>query len=123
MPFLDIESKTWNIKNSKIPIIENIPMKELRWFRDKRKEAVKLQDEEKITLSEAMKFDEEWWDKTCQIGLGKTREEVEDLGVTEPEFRSLMAEIYHFLTIFGNVEEAKLSDFYVQKTKTNESKQ
>ena len=123
MPFLDTEKKVWKIKELEIPVKENVPMKELRWFKEKMKEAQKLQEEKTITPLQALEFDEEWWNNTCKIGLDRTKEEIEDTGISEPEFRLLMAEVYHFLVTFGSIEEAKLSGYFVQKTKNNDSKQ
>ena len=123
MPFLNLERKVWIIKNLEIPVKENIPMRELRWFKDKMKEIKKAEEEGKLTALTAMELDEEWWKKTCEMGLGKTYDEIVDTGLTEPEFRDLMAEVYHFLVTFGSIEGAKQSGFYAPKTKTSESKQ
>ena len=65
-----------------------------------------------ITQSEALEVDEEWWDKTCQVGLGKSMDEILDTGISEPDFRELMTEVYNFLAILGTIEKAKLSVLY-----------
>lgn len=122
MPFLDIDKKIWKIKSLEVPVKENVPMKELRWFKEKMKEAQKLQEDKTITPLQALEFDEAWWSKTCEIGLGKTKEDIEDTGVSEPEFRLLMAEVYHFLVTFGSLEEAGLSGYFAPKTKDSDSK-
>ena len=117
MLYLSPDKKVWTIKNLTIPVIENVPMKDLKWFKDKLKEAKKLESEQKLDPVQAMEFDEEWWEKTCNIGLGKSKSEIEDTGISEPEFRNLMAEVYHFLVTFGNIEGAIQSGFYDQKSK------
>jgi hypothetical protein len=117
--FLDLEKKVWVIKDLVLPVRE-VPMKDLRWFKEKMKEANKLQQSQELTPIQALEFDEEWWEKTCQVGLGKSKTEIEDTGLLEPEFRQLMAEVYHFLVTFGSIEGAKLSGFYDQKTTPKE---
>ena len=114
--FLDTEQKVWKIGELVIPVNENVPMKDLMWFRTATKEIHKKQEAGTLTQSEALEFDDEWWEKTCAIGLGKTVDEVINSGITENQFRNLMAEVYHFLTTFGNVEEAKRSGLYEAET-------
>ena len=120
--FLDTKEKVWKIGELVIPVNENVPMKDLMWFRIATKEIHKKQESGKLTQSEALEFDDEWWDKTCAIGLGCTKEEVIDTGITESQFRNLMAEVYHFLTTFGNVEEAKQSGLYEAETQKKRQK-
>ena len=114
--FLDVKEKVWKIGDLTIPVNENVPMKDLMWFRTATKEIHKKQESGKLTQSEALEFDDIWWDKTCSIGLGKTKEEIIETGITESQFRNLMAEVFHFLTTFGNVEEAKQSGLYDPET-------
>src|SRR3972149_3806751 len=113
MPFLDVTKSVWKIQNLEIPVKEDIPMKDLSWFNDKKKELRKLREENK--LIDPSSIDDEWWEHVCTIGLGKTSKEIIESGISEPNFRSLMAEVYTFLSIFGTVEEAKLSGYYDQK--------
>jgi hypothetical protein len=123
--FLDVKEKVWKIGDLTIPVNENVPMKDLMWFRTATKEIHKKQESGKLTQSEALEFDDIWWDKTCNIGLGKTKEEIIDTGITESQFRNLMAEVFHFLTTFGNVEEAKQSGLYdpeIQKKRQEDFK-
>ena len=115
MVFLNVDKKVWIIKNLEIPVIENTPMKEMKWFRDKVKWAADREEKGDITQSEALKVDEEWWEKTCQVGLGKSMDEILDSGVSEPEFRDLMAEVYNFLATLGTIDKAKLSVLYDPK--------
>lgn len=115
MVFLDTNKKVWIIKDLEIPVIENTPMKEMKWFRDKVKWAADREEKGDITQSEALKVDEEWWEKTCQVGLGKSMDEILDSGVSEPEFRDLMAEVYNFLATLGTIDKAKLSVLYDPK--------
>ena len=35
MVFLDVDKKVWIIKDLEIPVIEDIPMKDMKWFREK----------------------------------------------------------------------------------------
>ena len=112
MVFLDTKKKVWVIKDLKVPVIEDVPMKEMKWFRDKVKWAAEREEKGDITQSQALRTDEEWWDKTTQIGLGLTVDEVLDTGITEPDFRELMAEVYSFLATLGTIEKAKLSVLY-----------
>ena len=112
MVFLDVNKKVWIIKDLEIPVIEDTPMKDMKWFRDKVKWAAEREEKGDITQSEALEVDEEWWDKTCQVGLGKSMDEILDTGISEPDFRELMTEVYNFLAILGTIEKAKLSVLY-----------
>ena len=118
--FLDTKKKTWIIKDLEIPVIENVSMKDMKWFRDKVKWAAEREQAGDITQSEALQVDEEWWDKVCEIGLDTTVDNILDTGVTEPEFRELMAEVYTFLAIYGTIERAKQSALYEVETKKKE---
>jgi hypothetical protein len=123
--FLDTKEKVWKIKDLIIPVIEDVPMKDLMWFRNATKEIHKKQESGKLTQTEALEFDDEWWEKTCEIGLGKSKDEIIDTGISEREFRNLMAEVFHFLTTFGNVEEAMQSGLYdpeIQKKRQEDFK-
>ena len=42
MPFLDIKKKKWVIKDLKLPVIEDVPMKDLKWFKEKMVEAEEM---------------------------------------------------------------------------------
>ena len=112
MPFLNIEKKAWIIKDLEIPVIENTPMKDMKWFRDKVKWAAEREEKGDITQSEALQTDEEWWEKTATIGLGLTVDEIQDTGITEPDFRELMAEVYSFLATLGTIERDNLFVLY-----------
>ena len=112
MPFLDTNKKVWVVKDLEIPVIENTPMKEMKWFRDKIKWAAEREEKNDITTTQALETDEEWWEKTAQVGLGLTVDEILDTGITEPDFRELMAEVYSFLATLGTIERAKLSVLY-----------
>ena len=107
MVFLDLKKKAWVINDVEIPVIENVPMKEMKWFKEKLLWAAKREEKGDITQSQALKVDEEWWDKTCQVGLGKTMDEILDTGISEPDFRELMQEVYNFLANLGTIERAK----------------
>ena len=121
--FLNLEKKAWVIKDLEIPVIEDVPMKDLLWFRNQSKEGEKLKNKEDATITEALEFDEIWWEKTCQIGLGKSMEEIIDTGISEKDFRSLMQEVYNFLIVFSTIEEVKQSGMYDQEIQKKESKQ
>ena len=112
MPFLDTDKKVWVIKDLEISVIENIPMKDMKWFRDKVKWVAEREEKGDIKQSDALKTDEEWWEKTATIGLGLTVDEIQDTGITEPDFRELMAEVYSFLATLGTIEKAKQSVLY-----------
>ena len=112
MPFLDTDKKVWVIKDLKVPVIEDVPMKDMKWFRDKIKWAAEREEKGDIKQSDALKTDEEWWEKTATIGLGLTVDEIQDTGITEPDFRELMAEVYSFLATLGTIEKAKQSVLY-----------
>jgi hypothetical protein len=107
MPFLDTNKKVWIIKDLEIPVIEDTPMKDMKWFRDKVKWAAEREEKQDITQTQALEVDEEWWEKTCQVGLGKSMEDILDTGISEPDFRELMAEVYNFLATLGTIERAK----------------
>ena len=115
MVFLDVNKKVWIIKDTEIPVIENIPMKDMKWFRDKVKWVAEREEKQDITQSQALSVDEEWWSKTCEIGLGKSMDDILDTGVSEPEFRELMAEVYTFLATLGTIEKAKQFVLYDQE--------
>lgn len=120
--FLDVSKKKWVINDLEIPVIENTPMKELRWFKEKLIEAEKLKEDPNASVIDGIKFDEAWWEKTCELGLGKKMDEILDSGITEPDFRNLMAEVYNFLSVIGTIEEAKRLGLYGQGTQKKESK-
>ena len=107
MVFLDTNKKVWIIKDLEIPVIEDTPMKEMKWFRDKVKWAAEREEKQDITQTEALAVDEEWWEKTCKVGLGKSMDDILDTGISEPDFRELMAEVYNFLATLGTIERAK----------------
>ncbi len=121
--FLNLEKKAWVIKDLEIPVIEDVPMKDLLWFRNQSKEAEKLKNKEDATVTEALEFDEIWWEKSCQIGLGKSMEEIIDTSISEKDFRTLMQEVYNCLIGFSTIEEAKQSGIYDQEIQKKESKQ
>jgi len=110
--FLDIKKKLWIVGELKIPVIENVPMKEMKWFRDKVKWAAEREEKGDITQTQALEADDDWWEKTAHIGLGLSVDEVLETGISEPEFRELMAEVYTFLASYGTIERAKLSALY-----------
>ena len=112
MVFLDLNKKAWVIKDLEIPVIEDIPMKDMKWFREKVKWAAEREEKGDITQSEALEVDEEWWDKTCQVGLGTSMDDILDTGISEPDFRELMTEVYNFLATLGTIEKAKRSVLY-----------
>ena len=112
MPFLDTNKKVWIIKDLEIPVIEDTPMKEMKWFREKVKWAAEREEKGDITQTQALQVDEEWWEKTCQVGLGKSMEDILDTGISEPDFRELMSEVYNFLATLGTIEKAKLFVLY-----------
>ena len=112
MVFLNVDKKVWIIKDLEIPVIEDTPMKEMKWFRDKVKWAAEREEKQDITQTEALSVDEEWWEKTCQVGLGKSMEDILDTGISEPDFRELMSEVYNFLANLGTIEKAKLFVLY-----------
>lgn len=120
MVFLDLEKKVWKIKNIEFPVIENIPMKDLKWFKDEYKSIIKKNESGELTQAEALEFDEKWWEKLCTIGLGSSIEKVMDSNCTEKEFREFMAELYNFLSTISTIEEAKQSALYVPKTQKKE---
>lgn len=120
--YLDPELKVWHVGKIDLPVIEDVPMSELQWFRDKTKEIESQKENKTLTLLKGLEYDEEWWEKTCQVGLGKTMKEVQATGISEPKFRALMAEVFYFLQNFGTIEEAKQSGLYDQKTQTKENK-
>ena len=107
MVFLDVNKKVWIIKDLEIPVIEDIPMKDMKWFRDKVKWAAEREEKGDITQSEALEVDEEWWEKTCQVGLGTSMDDILDTGISQPDFRELMVEVYNFLANIGTIEKAK----------------
>jgi hypothetical protein len=107
MVFLDVDKKVWIIKDLEIPVIEDTPMKDMKWFRDKVKWAAEREEKQDITQTEALSVDEEWWEKTCQVGLGKSMDDILDTGISEPDFRELMQEVYTFLSQLGTIEKAK----------------
>jgi hypothetical protein len=82
-------------------------MKEMKWFREKVKWAAEREEKGDITQTEALSVDEEWWEKTCQVGLGKSMDDILDTGISEPDFRELMSEVYNFLATLGTIEKAK----------------
>ena len=115
MVFLDVNKKAWIIKDLEIPVIENIPMKDMKWFREKVKWVAEREEKQDITQSQALSVDEEWWSKTCEVGLDKSMDDILDTGVSEPEFRELMAEVYTFLATLGTIEKAKQFVLYDQE--------
>jgi len=122
MVFLNVDKKVWVIKDLEIPVIENTSMKDMKWFRDKVKWAAEREEKGDITQTEALAADDEWWTKTCDIGLGKSMDDILDTGISEPEFRELMAEVYTFLATLGTIERAKLFVLYDPEILKRENK-
>ena len=122
MVFLDVDKKAWIINNLEIPVIENVSMKDIKWFRDKTKWAAQKEESGDITQTEALAVDDEWWEKTCKIGLGVSMDDILDTGITQPNFRELMAEVYNFLLNLGTIEKAKLFVLYDQEMKKKDNK-
>ena len=120
--FLDTDKNVWIINDLEIPVIENVSMKDMKWFRDKVKWAAEREDKGDITQTQALAADDEWWSKTCEIGLGKSMDDILDTGITEPAFRELMAEVYTFLAIHGTIERAKQSALYDPEILKKENK-
>ena len=120
--FLDIKKKAWIIKDLTIPVTENVSMKDMVWFRDKVKWAAEREEKGDITQTQALEVDEEWWEKTCQVGLGKSMDDILDSGISEPDFRELMSEVYNFLATLGTIEKAKLYVLYDQEIQKKGSK-
>jgi len=116
MVYLNIEKKVWAIKTKEYKVIENISMKDLKWFRTEYKDIIKRTESGELTQTEALEFDEKWWDKLCEIGLATTVDDILDCNCTEKEFRDFMAELYYFLSQVSTIEEAKLSVLYAPKT-------
>ena len=122
MVFLDVNKKAWVIKDLEIPVIENVSMKEMKWFREKIKWSAEREEKGDITPGEALQTDEDWWAKTAEIGLGVSVDDILETGITEPDFRELMAEVYNFLAILGTIEKAKQFAIYDPKILTRENK-
>ena len=120
--FLDIKKKVWIIRDLEIPVTENVSMKDMVWFRDKVKWAAEREEKGDITQTQALEVDEEWWEKTCQVGLGKSMDDILDSGISEPDFRELMSEVYNFLATLGTIEKAKLYVLYDQEIQKKGSK-
>lgn len=120
MVFLDTKNKVWKIKDLEIPVIEDVPMKELNWFKNKMIEAEELGKKGKVGTKEEIAFENEWFDKVCVIGLGKSFKEIEDTGISLPAFRDLMAEVYSFLSVCGTIEGAMRSGLFDQGTSKKE---
>jgi hypothetical protein len=112
MVFLDLKKKTWVINDLNVPVIEDVSMKDMKWFKDKVLWIAEREEKQDITQVEALKVDEEWWEKVCLIGLGKSMDDILESGISEPDFRELMQEVYHFLATCGTIERAKLSVLY-----------
>ena len=123
MVYLNIEKKVWAIGNKEYKVIENTSMKDLKWFKSAYKDIVKKNEDGVLTQSDALQFDEEWWEKLCKVGLSTTVEDVQDSNCTEKQFREFMAELYHFLSIITTIEEAKLSVLYDPTIQKKEEKQ
>lgn len=122
MVFLDLNKKVWIIKDLEIPVIEDVPMKDLKWFKEKVIEAEDLAEKGKTGTKVELDLENEWFNKVCEVGLGKSLEEIEDTGISQPKFRMLMAEVYAFLATHGTIEEAKLSGLYDQEIQKKEQK-
>lgn len=120
--YLDIQKKVWRIRTKEYPVIENIPMKNLKWFKDQYIEILRKNENGKLSQVEAIEFDETWWKKLCEVGLASTMEDVMDSNCTEREFRDFMAELYNFLSNLSTIDVAKQSGLYDPKTKTKDDK-
>jgi len=114
--FLDVNKKLWIVNGLEIPVIENIGRKDLKWFKDKSKWAAEREEKQDISPTEALKVDEEWCEKVCKIGLGLKVSELDDSGITDPDFRELMVEVYNFLSNYATIKRAKLSVLYDPET-------
>ncbi len=122
MVFLDVDKKVWIIKGLEVPVIENTPRADLQWFKDKVKWVAEREEKNDITQSEALKVDEEGWEKVTEIGLGISIDEINKTGITEPDFRDLMVEVYNFLSQLTTIERAKLFVLYDQEIQKKDPK-
>lgn len=120
MPFLDVDKKVWVIKDLKLPVIEDLPMTDLDWFTNKLIEAEAEANDGKTGTKEEIEFEESWFNKICELGLGKTKADIAATRISKPDFRALMAEVYAFLSICGTVEGAKQSGLYEVKIPNKE---
>jgi hypothetical protein len=50
-------------------------MKDMKWFRDKVKWAAEREEKGDITQTQALAVDDEWWKRTCDVGLGVTMDD------------------------------------------------
>ena len=51
--YLDIQKKVWRIRTKEYPVIENIPMKNLKWFKDQYIEILRKNESGKLSQVEA----------------------------------------------------------------------
>lgn len=122
MVYLDLKKKVWRVKDLEIPVIENVPMKELQWFKDNLNKTQKELTANKLTDADIVTFEDEWDKKVCEIGLHTDYDTIINTGISNPEFRELIAEVFTFLKAIGTVEKAEQSGLYDQKTPSKEEK-
>jgi hypothetical protein len=120
--FLDLKKKVWLVKNIEIPVIEDVPMKDLDWFTDKMIEAEELEKKGKTGTKAEVEFETKWYEKVCEIGLGKTLDQIKDTGISRPDFRDLMAEVYVFLSTYGTIEKLEQLGSLGQETQKKDKK-
>jgi hypothetical protein len=120
--YLDTVKKVWKIRTKEYKVLEDIPMKDLKWFKTEYKNVIKKNEDGKLTQVDALEFDEMWWKKLCEIGLHSTMDDVLESNCTEREFRDFMSELYNFLSNLSTIDAAKQSGLYDQGTETKDKK-
>jgi len=114
MPFLDTKKQKWVIGKLELPIKENLPMGETKWFREQLKQKGALQVKGMLSDTEVALFENEWDDHVATIILGTTTKALEESGISDAQYREVLAEAYIFLKAFGTLEKAKQSGIYDQ---------
>jgi len=120
MTFLDTKKGKWIIGSLELPVRENIPMEETKWFRDNLKSKTKDLKDGKLTDMDVAQFENEWDDNVAKIILGTTTEELELSGISDAQYREVLAEAFTFLKAFGTIAKAKQSGIYDPQTEDKE---
>jgi len=122
MPFMNVEKGIWVIGKLELPIKQNIPMSDTSWFRTQLKEKGDKQLKGTLGDTEVALFEMEWDEHVATIILGTTTKALEQSGISDAEFKEVLAEAYIFLKAFGTIEKAKQSGIYGQQTKEPDKK-
>ena len=110
MPFLNLETKEYEVGRIVFPVREDVKGSELKGLRDMQRELISKEREGKeLTDLDQLDFELQFFDEVSKVAFNKSYEELME-EISEPDARALLGEAYIFLTKLGTIERAKQLD-------------